>query len=152
MIDSAFSFPSILLSRLAASGNCFGVGSTISDVHRFGRTARLFRSDRSGAHCDRGGNDWRIRRQMGKAITTGVEFDDLLGPRYVTIVLAGEHTIGLALDGRPNDQPRLPKIRAGRLFVKLPNRQNSECPAGVAISDNLSRSAAGQHERCCSGK
>jgi hypothetical protein len=68
MIDSAFSFLSILLSRQAASGKFFGI--TSGDVHRFDRTARLFLSDRCGAHCDRGGNDWRIRRQMGKAITT----------------------------------------------------------------------------------
>ena len=36
---------------------------------------------------------------MGLAIIKTVELLDLLGPRYVTIVSAGEHTIGLALDG-----------------------------------------------------
>ena len=149
MIDSEFSFPSILLSRLAASGNCFGVGSTIGDVHRFGRTARLFRSDRSGAHCDRGGNDWRIRRQMGKAIITAVKLVDLLCPRCVTIVLAGEHTIGLALDARPTDHSTVRFETVVGQSAKLPNCQNSECPT---ISCNLGRSAAGQHERCCSGK
>jgi hypothetical protein len=57
---------------------------------------------------------------MGLAIITIVEEGDLLGLRYVTSVSAGEHTIGLTLDGRPT-RP------------KMPHRQNSECPAGDAI-------------------